>query len=94
MGYPTAAEEISIIRARKTDNPLAGVRSVLSAAALRDIRDMMADVRIDDALYTYIVTLVTATRRHPSLALGASPAHRWRWCICRRHMPSCTVGIM
>ena len=73
MGYPTAAEEISIIRARKTDNPLAGVRSVLSANTLRDIRSMMTDVRIDDALYTYIVTLVTATRRHPSLALGASP---------------------
>ena len=73
MGYPTAAEEISIIRARKTDNPLAGVRSVLSADTLRDIRSMMTDVRIDDALYTYIVTLVTATRRHPSLALGASP---------------------
>ena len=73
MGYPTATEEISIIRARKTDNPLAGVRSVLSADTLRDIRSMMTDVRIDDALYTYIVTLVTATRRHPSLALGASP---------------------
>ena len=38
----------------------------------------MAD-RIDtlekqsDELYTYIVTLITATRRHPALALGASP---------------------
>ena len=34
---------------------------------------MVADIHVDDALYAYIITLVTATRRHPSLALGASP---------------------
>ena len=74
MGYPTATEEISIIRARSHSERAADVRRrVLSADTLRDIRSMMTDVRIDDALYTYIVTLVTATRRHPSLALGASP---------------------
>ena len=73
MGYPTAAEEINIIRARKSGNPLDSIHGILSAEELRRIRDMVSDIHIDDALYAYIITLVTATRRHPSLALGASP---------------------
>ena len=73
MGYPTAAEEISIIRARKSGNPLDSIHGILSAEELRRTREMVADIHVDDALYAYIITLVTATRRHPSLALGASP---------------------
>jgi MoxR-like ATPase len=34
---------------------------------------MVTTVHIDDELYQYIVTLITATRKHPALALGASP---------------------
>lgn len=73
MGYPAPTEEVAIIKARKADNPLKKVNSVLSLEELREIREKMNDIHIDDELYTYIVTLITATRRHPSLALGASP---------------------
>ncbi len=73
MGYPNAAEEINIIKARKGENPLASVKSVLTLDELRNIRELVKTVHIDDELYTYIVTLITATRKHPALALGASP---------------------
>ena len=73
MGYPSPAEEVSIIKARKTDNPLSHVSEVLSMEELRQVRQLVGGIHIDDALYTYIVTLITATRRHPSLSLGASP---------------------
>ena len=73
MGYPAPAEEIDIIKSRRADNPIDGVRAVLNADELRRIRDLVRDVHVDDEIYAYIVTLVTATRRHPSLALGASP---------------------
>lgn len=73
MGYPNTAEEINIIKARKGENPLATVKSVLTLDELRSIRELVRGVHIDDELYTYIVTLITATRRHPALALGASP---------------------
>ncbi len=73
MGYPAASEEIAIIKARRADNPLDSVRAILAENELRAIKEQVTSVHIDDELYTYIVTLVTATRRHPSLALGASP---------------------
>jgi MoxR-like ATPase len=34
---------------------------------------MVWDVHIDETLQEYIVSLVTATRTHPDLALGVSP---------------------
>ncbi len=73
MGYPLAAEEISIIKARKADNPLRHVNAVLTMEQLREIRRMVSEIHMDDELYAYIVTLITATRKHASLSLGASP---------------------
>ncbi len=73
MGYPSPAEEVGILMARRGVNPLDSVANVLSADQLRGIRAAVSDVRIDETLYSYIVALVGATRKHPSLALGASP---------------------
>ncbi len=73
MGYPAPADEIAIIKARKAENPINRVEAVLSMEELKDIRWLVSTVHIDDELYTYIVSLITATRRHPSLSLGASP---------------------
>jgi MoxR-like ATPase len=33
----------------------------------------VTQVRVDESLYTYIVSLVAATRQHKALSLGASP---------------------
>ena len=73
MGYPSPAEELNIIKARKEDNPIKNVSAVLTRDELRAIRKMVTTVHMDDELYKYIVTLITATRKHPALALGASP---------------------
>ena len=73
MGYPNAAEEINIIKASKGENPLTTVKAVLTLDELRSVREMVKNVHMDDELYSYIVTLITATRKHPALALGASP---------------------
>ena len=73
MGYPSPAEELNIIKARKEENPIKNVSAVLTRDELRAIRKMVTTVHVDDELYKYIVTLITATRKHPALALGASP---------------------
>jgi MoxR-like ATPase len=73
MGYPSPSEELNIIKARKGENPIKNVQPVLTRDELRAIREMVTTVHIDDELYQYIVTLITATRKHPALALGASP---------------------
>ena len=73
IGYPTAEEEINVIRARKHANPLDSVKPVTDADTVRALKEASADVYVDDAIYDYIVRLIGATRKHGSLALGASP---------------------
>ncbi|MBQ2512087.1 MAG: MoxR family ATPase [Clostridia bacterium] len=73
MGYPSPEEELNIVMARRGVNPLDAVENVISADDIRRIKDGVSDIRIDGELYRYIVSLVGATRKHGSLALGASP---------------------
>lgn len=73
IGYPTAEEEVAILSARKGENPIDSVRPVINADELRRIRAEVTEVKMDEELYRYIVTLASATRKHSAIALGASP---------------------
>lgn len=73
IGYPTAEEEVAILSARKGENPIDSVRPVINADELRRIRAEVTEVKMDEELYRYIVTLASATRKHNAIALGASP---------------------
>lgn len=73
LGYPSIDDELDIVRGRTGARGFEKVRPVIDAAKLRLIRDEVAHVRVSDDVYTYIGELVTATRTHASLELGASP---------------------
>ena len=73
MGYPNAQEEINIIKARRESSPLEQVNAVLNVEEIKAIRELVTKVEINDELYKYMVDLICATRKHPSLSLGASP---------------------
>ncbi len=73
MGYPSVTEEVNIIRSRRGDNPIDHINAIITADELREIRQMVSDIHIDDSLYRYIVSLINATRNSRDLALGASP---------------------
>ena len=73
MGYPNPKEEVEIIRARKGKKPLQEAKEVITREELVALRKYVSELRIDDTIFEYIVALVTATRKHPALSLGASP---------------------
>ncbi len=73
MGYPSADEELNIISSRMKTNPLADVSAVADVKTIETMRDVVTDVLIDKEICKYIVSLVSATRNHPSIILGASP---------------------
>lgn len=73
MGYPNPKEEVEIIRARKGRKPLEEVREVVTREELLALCAYVSSLHIDDAIFEYIVALVTATRKHSALSLGASP---------------------
>lgn len=50
-----------------------GVDVVSSAAEILELRDQILDVKVREDLCEYVVRLLQATRRDPSLLLGGSP---------------------
>lgn len=73
MGYPTPDDEMRIVEERTAADPLDAVSPVAGAKLISFLRALTTDVRIDRSLYKYLVLLVSATREHRSVSLGASP---------------------
>lgn len=73
MGYPDASEESFILDNHAVEHPLAGIHQVLSSDEVLSLQHAIKDVFLETSLRDYIVEIVTATRNHPSIALGASP---------------------
>jgi MoxR-like ATPase len=73
MGYPDPAAELAMLRSREARSPIDDVRSVVT---LEELQAMIAAARaiyLSPAVEQYLLALVTATRTHPDLRLGASP---------------------
>jgi MoxR-like ATPases len=73
MGYPKAMEELLILDEQKRQHPIEDIHQVLDVDELRQMQTAIKEVYVDPAVGEYIVRLVTATREHPDVYLGASP---------------------
>jgi MoxR-like ATPases len=73
MGYPDRDAEIDILEADRDHASVADLGAVITSDELMTLSRGIARVHVASALREYIVSLVEATRRHPGLALGASP---------------------
>ncbi len=72
MGYPSAADEVAILGRQLQGHPIEGVRPVLHAQDVAELRSVVREARVSEPIREYIVDLVNATRECPDLALGAS----------------------
>ncbi len=73
VGYPTAEQEINMLASRQTDNPLDNIIPVCTKEELVSLIDIVKQINIEPSVYKYIVDIVTATRNHAAVQLGASP---------------------
>ena len=73
LGYPGLEDEIEMLHNLRKQHPIDSIAQVVDGKELLDMQDAISDVNVDATLEKYILTLVQATRTHPSLALGASP---------------------
>ncbi|NPA43629.1 MAG: MoxR family ATPase [Chlorobi bacterium] len=74
--YPTPEEETAILdlhHRHRLDELTADITPLLTPEDIRTYRDLVRRVRISPEVMRYIAEIVTATRRHPFLFLGASP---------------------
>jgi MoxR-like ATPase len=73
LGYPKAMEELVILDEQKRLHPIEELGQVLSLEELRGMQASLKEIYVDQAVAEYIVRLVTATREHADIYLGASP---------------------
>lgn len=72
IGYPPPDVERRILRERRSGGPLASLSPQIEADALEAAQAQVDDVRVDDGVLDYLMTLVDETRRSPHLELGVS----------------------
>ena len=73
LGYPENEDEMTMLDRQQHAHPVTRIEQVVSAEELIEAQQRIKDVYINDLVKEYIVKLVTATRKHPDVYLGASP---------------------
>ena len=74
LGYPKPEDELAILDRQQMSHPLDELDQVISVTELLAAQQAIRlTVRVDPLVRQYIVALVTASRRHPEVYLGASP---------------------
>ncbi|WP_460302621.1 AAA family ATPase [Actinocorallia aurea] len=73
MGYPSFSAELAMLDAHGAASPLDLLQPVATVEEVRGLVAIVRRVHTAPAIKQYAVDLVTATREHPDLRLGASP---------------------
>jgi len=73
LGYPSSADESLILTRFKTHNPLHTLEPVADGNYILELQKIIREIHVDESLNQYIVNIVSATRKHPDVILGASP---------------------
>ena len=90
MGYPDRAQQVDILKNRRSGDPLDDVETVAQRDGLRAARERAEQVFVADSIYDYIAALAEATRAHPLVQLGVSP--RAALALCRAAKASAFVA--
>jgi MoxR-like ATPase len=73
LGYPSQADEISILGAQQYVHPIQQIEQVITVEELQAAQESVKALHADRAISEYVVALVDGSRRHPDVYLGASP---------------------
>ena len=73
MGYPTAGDERRLLTHLQREHPIHALQPVVQLSDLPALQRQVWEIHMDESLQGYLIQLTTATRKHPDLALGASP---------------------
>jgi MoxR-like ATPase len=73
MGYPAPAAELRMLEGHAAANPIDDLQPVADTADVVKLIETVRAVHVSDEVKQYVINLVSATREHPDLRLGASP---------------------
>lgn len=73
IGYPSTADQVNILKAKRYANPLDDIKAKISRDNLLEIQNFLGNVQVADSVLDYIVRLCEATRSADLVELGVSP---------------------
>lgn len=73
LGYPLKNNEIDMLNRQSEHHPIQDVEQIVTVEELVEAQKAVRTVYVDNLVKEYIVDLVTTTRDHPDIYLGASP---------------------
>jgi MoxR-like ATPase len=73
LGYPAPADEVIVLDRQQRSHPIDSLEQILTADELTAIQRQLTEISVAPEIREYIVALVSATRQHPNVYLGASP---------------------
>ncbi len=73
VGYPSKTDEREILRDRERKNPLEFVRPVMTESDVLELQRLVSEVRVDEVLVDYLLSIVVQTRLGEHFELGISP---------------------
>lgn len=73
MGYPSAEEEVAILKRSQGETTTDRVAAVVTAEEILVMQEEAEQIYVHDRIYEYIVELVRKTRKHEMTEIGISP---------------------
>lgn len=73
IGYPEFEDEKEMVEKHLSEDPIEKLSPVIDLSVIREIQKSIPGVHIDQGLVEYMLQIVSSTRKHPDIALGASP---------------------
>lgn len=73
IGYPDETREKEIIRSQEYDHPIHKVSPVLERSTVIELQDQVKNVMVEEAVLSYMLQIVNATRHSPLISVGCSP---------------------
>ena len=73
LGYPSTTDEINVLDRQQFAHPVNSLGQVVSVEELLAAQEAVRAIHVDPLIKTYLVDIVTQTRKHPDVYLGASP---------------------
>jgi MoxR-like ATPase len=73
LGYPSFEDEAVMVETMSHSNPLMTLSSVTTLGEILECQRQVRSIKVDKKIRDYLLQIVTKTRQHESVALGASP---------------------
>jgi MoxR-like ATPase len=73
IGYPTPEDERRIVASRQDSDPVEALRPALAADDVNRLCEKVHEVRMDEAITSYVMEIVARTRSDRNLIAGVSP---------------------